>query len=303
MELRVLRYFLTVAGEETITRAAELLHLTQPTLSRQLAQLEEEVGAKLFVRGTRRLTLTEEGLLLLRRAREIVELVDKAEQELKCHEETLEGLVSLGCGEMAAVELLPDLIRHFQQRYPNISFDLYTATAEIIKERMEQGLTDVGLLLEPVDLNRLDFFRLPVTEPWVVVMRPQDPLGEKEAITPQDLRGNPLLLPRRTQVQGELISWLGEAYSPAQARITGNLATNIHLMVYHGLGYALSMRGALPYWDENKLIYRPLSPPLSATCVMAWKKQQPHSVATTRFLQCARDYFAHPPEERDRKEA
>lgn len=150
MEIRVLRYFLTVVREESITKAAEVLHITQPTLSRQLAQLEEEMGVKLFVRGTRKIFLTNHGLLLRRRAEEILELVDKTEKELIAQEENIEGVVSIGCGDLAAVQLIPKLIEKFHQLYPRVSFDLYTATADHVRDRMEQGRTDVGILLEPI---------------------------------------------------------------------------------------------------------------------------------------------------------
>ena len=153
MELRVLRYFLAVVREESITKAADVLHITQPTLSRQLAQMEEEMGVKLFDRGTRKISLTNEGLLLRRRAEEILELVDKTERELAEQEEMIEGTVAVGCGDLAAVQMLPALFRSFHERYPAVRFDLYTATADHVKDRMDRGLTDVGLLLEPVNME------------------------------------------------------------------------------------------------------------------------------------------------------
>ena len=160
MEIRVLRYFLTVVREESITRAAEVLHITQPTLSRQLSQMEDQMGVKLFVRGSRKISLTNEGLLLRRRAEEILELVDKTEQELIAQEEQVEGTVSIGCGDSRAVQRLPELIRTFHEKYPLVTFDLYTATADHVTDRMDRGLTDIGLLLEPVDLEKYDFIRL-----------------------------------------------------------------------------------------------------------------------------------------------
>lgn len=155
MEIRVLRYFLAVAREESITRAAAVLHITQPTLSRQMSQLEEEMGVILFHRGTRKIVLTEEGLLLRRRAEEILELVDKTEKEIAEQDQVVTGTVSVGCGDLAAVQMLPELFRSFHQRYPGVSFDLYTATADHIKDRMDRGLTDVGLLLEPVNMENM----------------------------------------------------------------------------------------------------------------------------------------------------
>ena len=209
MEIRVLRYFLAVVQEESITKAAELLHITQPTLSRQIAQMEEEMGVKLFDRGTRKIVLTNEGMLLRRRAEEILELVEKTEQELAEQDERVEGTVSLGCGDLAAVQVLPDLIRGFHERYPAVTFDLYTATADHVKERMDRGVTDIGLLLEPIDKEKYDYIGLNCREQWVVVIPPDSPLAELDAVSPKDLRGLPLILPHRLNVQSELARWFG----------------------------------------------------------------------------------------------
>ena len=204
MEIRVLRYFLTVVREQGINRAAEVLHITQPTLSRQLLQLEEEVGVKLFHRGARKITLTNEGILLRRRAEEI-----------------------------------------------------------------EKGLVDIGLLLEPVDIEKFDFIRLGQKERWVVLMRPDSPLARKEVICAQDLTGVSLILPRRLNVQNELSNWFGELFQDVQILFTSNLSTN----------------SAMPFWDKEKMVYRPLEPELTASCVLAWKKQQPLSLAVSKFLE------------------
>lgn len=188
MELRLLRYFLAVAREGNITRAAEDLHITQPTLSRQIAQAEEELGVKLFARGTRRLSLTTDGLLLRRRAEEILGLVDKTERELAEQKGSIEGTVALGCGDLGAVELLPELLRSFREEYPLVRFELYTATAEHVKERMDRGVTDVGLLLEPVNLEKYEGIRVNPREEWVAAMAPDSPLAQKEAVTAADLK-------------------------------------------------------------------------------------------------------------------
>lgn len=164
MEIRVLRYFLTVVREENITKASEVLHITQPTLSRQLSQMEEEIGVKLFGRGSRKITLTNEGILLRRRAEEILQLVDKTEKELVEQDEQVEGKISIGCGEIASVQLLPELFRTFREKYPRVSFDIFTATADLVKEQMDKGLLDIGLLLEPIDMDKYDFIRLNMKE-------------------------------------------------------------------------------------------------------------------------------------------
>ena len=285
MEIRVLRYFLTVVREESITKAADVLHITQPTLSRQLSQMEEEVGVKLFNRGSRRITLTNEGILLRRRAEEILQLVDKTEKELIEQEEQVEGKISIGCGEIAAVQVLPNLIKTFREKYPQVTFDIFTATADPVKEQMDKGLLDIGLLLEPVDMEKYDFIRLEMKEKWVVLMRPDSPLAEKESVTAKDLSALPLILPRRMNVQNELASWFGSYYDDLNVVFTSNLSTNSAVMVTGGLAYSLVIEGAVPFWDQSKVTYRPLDPPLTATSVLAWKRGQPFSLAATKFIE------------------
>lgn len=285
MEIRVLRYFLTVVREQSITKASEVLHITQPTLSRQLAQMEDEVGVKLFDRGTRRITLTNEGLLLRRRAEEILQLVDKTEKELIEQEEQVEGKITIGCGEIASVQLLPNLFESFHEKYPRVTFDLYTATADHVKNQMDRGLVDIGLLLEPIDIEKYEYIRLDMKERWIVLMRPDDPLAEKEAIAAKDLAKLPLILPRRLSVQSELASWFGDYYEKLNVLFTSNLSTNASMMVNHGLAYSVVIEGSVPFWDQSKITYRPLYPSLTATSVLAWKRGQPFSVAATKFIE------------------
>lgn len=284
MEIRVLRYFLTVAREESITKAAEALHITQPTLSRQMAQLEDDMGVKLFDRGPRKIHLTNEGILLRRRAEEILELVDKTERELAEQEEQIEGNVSIGCGDVKAVELLLELIRTFREKYPRVTFDLYTATADHVKARMDRGITDLGLLLEPIDMGKYEFIRLDQEERWVVAMHPESPLAKKKKVTARDLADVPLVMPHRLNVRSELASWFGDYYEGLHVLFTSNLPSNSSVIVRHGLAYALLIGGTLSYWDQTKITYRPLEPELKATCVLAWKRQQPFGMAAEKFI-------------------
>ena len=288
MELRVLRYFLTVAREESITKAAEVLHITQPTLSRQLAKMEKDMGVTLFHRGTRKISLTNEGILLRRRAEEILQLVEKTEQELTEQEEQVEGKVSIGCGEMASVQILSELFQSFREKYTRVSFELFTATADVVKEQMDRGLLDLGLLLEPIDMEKYDFIRLPMKENWVVLLRPDDPLAEKSAVTAEDLAALPLILPRRMGVQNELASWFGDCYEKLNVVFTSNLNTNGAMMVYNGLAYSIVIEGAISLWDQTKMTYRPLTPTLQSTSVLAWKRGQPFSSAATKFIRYAK---------------
>lgn len=285
MEIRVLRYFLTVVREESITRAAEVLHITQPTLSRQIAQMEEEIGVKLFDRGTRKIVLTSEGMLLRRRAEEILELVDKTEKELTEQDEMVEGTVSIGMGDLAAVKMLPEIFRSFHERYPGVSFDLYTATADHVKDRMDRGLTDIGLLLEPVNVEKYDYIRLKQREEWQVVMHPDSPLAKKEGITAEDLKDLPLILPHRQNVRSELANWFGEDFDKLNVLFTTNLPSSSALMVHDKLAYAILIQGSLSFWDQDKIVCRPLSPPLLATSVLAWKRGQPFGLAAEKFIQ------------------
>lgn len=285
MEIRVLRYFLTVVREEGINRAAEALHITQPTLSRQLSQLEEEVGVKLFHRGAKKITLTNEGILLRRRAEEILSLVDRTEKELIEQDEFVEGRIVIGCGELAAVQVLPEIIESFQKKYPLVTYDIFTANADLVKEQMEKGLIDIGVLLEPIDMEKFDFIRLAGKERWVVLMRPDDPLAEKEAVSAGDLEDLPLILPRRTNVQNELSNWFGDSFKKAKILFTSNLSTNGAVMVERGLACSLVIEGSVPFWDKEKIACRPLSPELTANSALAWKKQQPFSLAATKFIE------------------
>lgn len=285
MEIRVLRYFLAVVREKGINRAAEVLHITQPTLSRQLSQLEEEVGVKLFYRGAKKITLTNEGILLRRRAEEILALVDRTERELMEQDELVEGRIVIGGGELAAMQMLPEIIETFRETYPLVTFDIFTGNADLVKEQMEKGLIDIGVLLEPVDMEKFDFIRLKGKERWVVLMRPDDPLAAKNAVSPKDLENMPLILPRRTNVQNELSNWFQDSFQEKQVIFTSNLATNSALMVQRGLAYSIVIEGSIPFWDKEKIVYRSLSPELTSSSVFAWKKQQPFGLAATKFIE------------------
>lgn len=285
IETRLLYYFLTVAKEQNITNAAKALHITQPTLSRQMALLEEEIGAKLFLRGSRRLTLTNEGLLLRRRAEEILELVEKTEEEIAAKEEQIEGTISIGCGELSSVKLLTEIIADFHVKYPQVVFDVYTANADQIKHRMDGGLTDIGLLLEPAETEHYEYIRMPVKERWVAVMPSGVPLAKREYVTAKDLSDIPVIMPGRQKVHDEVANWFGGFYENLKITGVSNLSTNAALLVRAGIGYALIVEGALPFLECSEVCMVPLYPELTATSVLAWKRQQPFSAATVHFLE------------------
>lgn len=285
LEVRVLKYFLTVVREENITRASEVLHITQPTLSRQLAQLEEELGVSLFTRGTRKITLTNEGILLRRRAEEIIELIDKTERELVEQDELVDGIVSIGCGVSKSGQVLADIIKAFHEKYPLVRYNIYTGTADLVQERIDRGLLDIGLLMEPVDVDKYEYIRLGVKDRWMVLMRSDDPLAAQEAITPQDLLGIPVCLASRPQAKSDIANWFGDCYDQLDILFTSNLSANAAIMAHNGLVYCLSLEGSMPYLDTNELCYRPLKPERVVTSLLAWKRQQPFSLATTKFIE------------------
>ena len=285
VETRLLHYFLTVARERNITNAAKVLHITQPTLSRQMTLLEEQLGVKLFVRDSRPLALTDEGLLLRRRAEEILELVEKTEAEVSAQEEQVEGAVSIGCGELASTKLLMEMVAGFSEQFPRVTFDVYTANADRIKHRMDNGLTDVGLLLEPVEMERYEFIRMPVRERWVAMMPSGVPLARREYVTARDLDDIPVIMPSRQKVHDEVASWFGDDYEKLRLIGTSNLSTNAALMVQAGMGYALTVEGSMPFMEQSRIRIVPLYPELTATSVLAWKRGQPISTVVSRFLE------------------
>lgn len=281
MELRVLKYFLIVAREENITKAANLLHLTQPTLSRQLMQLEDELGIQLFQRSKHSIILTEDGLRLKRRAQEIVALAEKTKSEFSHNSEELSGEIAIGCGETQNMSFLSEKMYRFRKQYPLVSFQIYSATADDVKERIEQGLLDIGLLTEPVDISRYDFLRMNKKERWGVLVSEDSSLFKKETAGVDDLTGIPLLLPGRLSVQHELSSWFGGNFEQLEVAATYNLITNAANMVRHHVGAALCFD--LDYrYDDLKFL--PLSPPLETGAVLVWKKNQIFSPAVRAFL-------------------
>ncbi len=285
MDIRVLRYFLTVAKEQSFTKGAEQLHITQPTLSRQLAALEEELGTPLFIRSGRNITLTDEGVLLKRRALEIIDLEERTIDEIRGTEELIDGTITIGCGEFAAVETLAQICRSYKEKYSLVQIAIHTATADTIYEMMSKGLVDIGLFLEPVSTEGLDYIRITGSDHWVVGMRPDDPMASKAYIEKKDLLDKPLILPERHGIQSELANWFGKDFNRLQIAFTSNLGTNASVMAFHGLGYPVSIEGAAKYWREDLLVQRRLSPEISANTVIAWRGNIPYALAVNKFIE------------------
>lgn len=284
MENRVLKYFLVAAREQNITKASEILHISQPALSRQLMQLEEELGAKLFVRGKRNLTLTEEGLYLRRKAQEIVDLTEKTEQEFANGITSLNGVISIGMGETSASSYLADVIRAFGQEYPNVRFEIVANNADSTREQLEKGLIDVGILLEPIDLSAYDFIRLPVKDTWGVLLPAKSPLCEKPCVTAEDLKDRKIFMSNRALNQSMFASWFGEFFHEKNLYLTVNLLFNAAMLVSKGMGCAVTLDGAAKLYNQE-LVFRPLYPKIEQTSVFIWKKHQILSNSVRQFIE------------------
>ncbi len=285
MELRVLRYFLAVAQEESISAAADYLHLTQPTLSRQLKDLEDELGRPLFLRGSRKVELTEEGRLLRKRAREILELTDKAQAEVREGTQAVIGEIYIGAGETHVMGLVARAVRALREQGHRIRFRLYSGNAEDVTERLDQGLLDFGILIEPVDLKKYDSLRLPGTDLWGVLMPKDHPLTQETVIRPHQLRQEPLLVSHQRLHQGQLLQWLGCDAADLDIAATFNLIYNAARMVEERVGLALTLDRLVSTGEDSLLCFRPLEPRMEVGLDIVWKKYQTLSKAAQLFLQ------------------
>lgn len=284
MELRVLRYFIEVAREQNITAAAVRLHITQPTLSKQLIDLEGELGKKLFVRGKRKTTLTEDGMFLYRRAQEIVDLADKTEAAFRSTDDAVTGGVSIGCGETEGMEVVIKAMQKLHSEHPDVRFHLYSGNGEDVSERLDNGLVDFGLFVGNTDLDKYDYIRLPASDTWGLLMRRDSELASHDCIRPADLAPLPLLCSRQAMLSNELSGWLGYDFAKLNVISTHNLLHNAALMVRAGMGYAMTI-DKLVGDNDPELTFRPLEPKMEAALFFAWKKYQVFSKAAEKFLE------------------
>lgn len=291
MELRILRSFLAVAREHSISGAARALHITQPSLSRQIMELEEEMGVRLLERGNRKITLTRQGMLLQKRAGQIMELVQKTQEEVAAAEEDVSGVIHIGAGETQAFRALAASLHDLIEQYPCVHFHLYSGNAEDVMERLDKGLLDFGLFIEPYDVTRYNYLQLPRIEKWGVLMRKDSPLAALDAIRAEDLWNVPLISSRQALAGGQLSSWLSIA--PEKLRLVGtyNLLFNAALMVEAGTGYALCLEGIVNTTGESNLCFRPLSPVLKSNVNFAWKKNQIFSKAAELLIVYLQEQF------------
>lgn len=282
MEFRVLKYFLAVVREESITKAAEALHITQPTLSKQLMDLENEIGKKLFIRGSRKITLTQEGMLLYNRAEEISDLVSKTEKELKQSDDIISGDIHIGAGETDLIRSIAKTVKDIQNKHPLIHFHIESGDSKTVQEQLDKGLIDFGLIFGNVDMTKYNSIEIPEKAVWGVLMRKDSALAEKDFITVEDLIGIPLLVSRQGII-GELQNWFKSYTKKLNIVSTYNLIFNASVLVDEGLGYALCLEKIINTENSN-LCFRPLKPMLKINASIIWKKHQVFSKASDEFL-------------------
>lgn len=287
MELRVLNYFLAIAREENITKAAQSLHVTQPTLSRQIAQLEEELDVQLFTRSNHHINLTEDGMILKRRAQEMLSLADKTKRELLHREDALTGEITIGSGEFQSTQFLSQLIASFREKHPLVRYEIHSGNSTNIQEYMERGLLDLGLMTEPIDIRKYDFAYARQKEIGGILVRRDSELAKKEAVTPEDLIPYPLILPSGSITNSRIEKWFGDYAGEIKLAATGNLLYNQAMMAESGIGISVGIKLECEY---KNLCFVPLSPALEYGTVLAWKKEQVFSSATTAFIEHVKEY-------------
>ncbi|MDE5562494.1 MAG: LysR family transcriptional regulator [Clostridiales bacterium] len=283
MELRELRYFLAVAREQSISKAAEGLFVTQPNLSRQMQNLEKEIGKPLFIRGSRKITLTEAGRLLYKRAEEIVELCEKTESEISSPVTDIGGDIYIGGGESYVMEIIAKAAHAVQLEYPRVKFHIFSGDSGTISERLDKGLIDFGIFIEPFDVSKYDYLRLPLTDTWGVLMRSDSPLAQKEYITPEDLWDKPLIRSRQSLGKNMITEWFQKSDEELNIVATGNLLYNMSLLVREGIGYAVGLDKIIRT-ENSDLCFRPLYPELISHLDIAWKKYQVFPKCAEIFL-------------------
>ena len=289
MDIRILRYFLAVAREENITRAAQLLHVTQPTLSRQLMQLEDELGTKLFKRKNHSIFLTEDGMRLKKRCKDILELADQIDMEFKGKQDGgISGKITIGSAETKSMADIAKVMEKFQVDNPLVQYEIYTANADDVKEKIENGTVDVGVLSEPVDISKFNFIRMNKKERWGILTRNDSDLAGKEYIEPKDLTGIPLIMVKRELVKNELGSWFGEYFDGLDIAAEYNLLNNAAILVQNNIGSVLCFDVGADY-DNLKFI--PLNPEVKTGFVLVWRKNQTLPEAVSEFIKKMKIYI------------
>ncbi|WP_240411679.1 LysR family transcriptional regulator [Limosilactobacillus vaginalis] len=285
MDTRVIKYFLTVAQTNNITHAAQQLHITQPTLSRQMIDLEKELGVTLFDRKQRRIALTSEGVLFQQRASTILSLLDQTKQELQNTAEELTGALNIGCVVSRVSRFVMQIISNFQKKYPNVSFNLYDGNGDLLRQRLDSGLEDFAVLIEPVEAAKYNFIELPVHEQWGLIVKSADPLAKKQAITKSDLYKIPLIVPTRNIVRDEISDVLKLDQIKLNIMATNNLPSNAYELLKAGNYYMLGIEGIVNSFHDPELTFIPFSPLKETGHVLAWRKNTVVTPVMEKFLQ------------------
>lgn len=297
MELRVLNYFLAIARDQSIVHAAESLHLSQPTLSTQIKNLEEELGKQLIIRGTkgsRKVMLTEEGMILRKRAEEILDLVKRTENEITMNDNIVMGDVYIGTGETDGVRLMAKAAGRLQEQYPGIHYHISSGNATRVMEQLDKGLIDFGVVFGDVDLTKYSALETSYSDLWGVLMRKDSALAEKETISPKDLRDQPLILSQQESKGGSLTQWLGREINELNIIATYNLLFNASLLAEEGLGYAIGYDKIINTAGNSRLCFRPLAPQLESHMRIIWKKYQIFSKPAEKFLEVLKEMLEIP---------
>lgn len=284
IETRLLQYFLTVAQELNITKAAQALYITQPTLSKQMIELEQQLGKQLFIRGKRKLTLTEEGEYLRDRAREILELLDNTEAAFHTQEQTLRGHITIGCGETIAMDQIAKILAEFHKRHPNVQLHTHSGDADMILERLDKGLVDMGLLLGPMRQEKYDYMNIHTKDVYGLLMPIDCELAQQEAVNIDQLKSLPMIMAEQTFSGHQDLEWFGADHSVLNVVATYNLIYNATFLVEHGIGYALCLDRLVNTQGRN-LTFRPITPELSVDLYIVTKKYQTFSPAVKAFFE------------------
>ena len=288
MEIRVLKYFLTTIREGNITKAAKYLNLTQPNLSRQINMLERDIGHKLFERKHNNIILTPEGILLKKRAEEIINMVDKTRSEFNFTDKVIAGDIFIGAGETWAMSLVASVMKDVQSDYPHIRYNIYSGNFQDITEKLDKGLLDFGLLIDPADLSKYDYLKIPLKDTWGLAMRKDSPLSNKKNITKKDLLNIPLIISRQvieTEIEDNDFSrWFSDTFDNLNITATYNLIYNALIMVSEGMGYALCLDKLIDNMYHKNICFIPLKPKLESGINIVWKKNQEFSRASKIFL-------------------
>ena len=285
MDIRVLKYFLAVAREQSFSTAAERLFLSQPTLSRQLKELEDELGKTLLVRSNKGVTLTEEGIILRKRAEEIIALMDKTEQEVRQSNDSVSGTVYIGAGETYAIKLIADTAHHLKADYPGIHYSFFSGNGTDVMEKLERGLMDFGLIFGNIDRTRYEAIEIPLHDTWGVLMRQDEPLAKKASLTISDVSGLDLIIPRQPNHSTMLSEMIAEQAPDANIVAEYNLIYNASVMVGEGIGCAIALDRLINVSGDSKLCFRPFEPPMEAVCSFIWKRYSVFTKAAGIFLE------------------